>query len=335
METMKDSFNAASAQALNQSNKTFMHIAQEKFTAQSKQNESTLDSKKQLIDQQLNTMSTELGKVEQLIQDIGTERKTQYGALDDQLKQLNQTSSLLQNALADNRSRGQWGERIADDILRISGLIEGVNYSRQDTTKSNTRPDFTFYLPNDKSLNMDSKFPLDNYIKHLEAEADVDKQKFQKAFLTDVKNRVKEIQRRGYISPETVDCVLIFIPNEQVYRYIHEKDNEIIELALEQKVVLCSPLTLYIVLSVIRQAAENFALDQSSREILDILTSIKAEWGKYTKGVTDLGKHLEKAKDAYDALVVTRTRALDRKFASIDEVVNNYRLTSTVNNDEG
>ena len=74
----------------------------------------------------------------------------------------------------------------------------------------------------------------------------------------------------------------IFIPNEQVYRFIYEEDQAIIDNALKQKVIMCSPLTLYIVLAVIRQAAQNFNIEQRSQEIVDVVNDIRKEWEKYT-----------------------------------------------------
>ena len=68
--------------------------------------------------------------------------------------------------------RGQWGERIAEDVLRLSGFLEGVNYLRQHTlTDSGGRPDYTFLMPNGLVMHMDVKFPLDNYLRFLDAES--------------------------------------------------------------------------------------------------------------------------------------------------------------------
>ncbi len=74
--------------------------------------------------------------------------------------------------------------------------------------------DFMFLLLNNLKLNMDVKFPLDNYLKYLETQSEVDKAKYRTAFLNNAKARVKEVTTREYINPDdnTVDCVLLFIP---------------------------------------------------------------------------------------------------------------------------
>ena len=236
------------------------------------------------------------------------------------------TTSSLQTALADNRARGQWGERIAEDILRLLGFVEGVNYVKQATTDDGSRPDFTFHLPNHLSLNMDAKFPLDNYMRYSEADTEADRRSFSDKFLRDVNSRVNEIQKREYIGAETLDCVLIFIPNEQVYRFIHEQDHSIIDSALRQKVILCSPLTLYIVLAVIRQASQNFNIEQQSRQIVAIVNEIRQEWDKYTGEMQTLSNHFQRVYNNLQRLTVTRTRALDRRFDKIEGLLEDNNL---------
>ena len=315
-----------SAEQLKESNQNYLNQLTEKADTQSKAHNKELESKKELIDQRLTDMDVKLGKVEQLVQDLQTDRKAQYSALGQQLQGLTTTTASLQKALADNRARGQWGERMAEDMLNFMGLVEGINYIKQSAIEAGTRPDFTFLFPNQKSLNMDAKFPLDNYLRYIEADNDAERKEFSQKFLRDVNQRVTEIQKRDYIAAGTLDCVLIFIPNEQVYRFIYEEDQRIIDNALKQKVIMCSPLTLYVVLAVIRQAAQNFNIEQRSQEIVDVVNDIRQEWDKYTGQMDKLERRFKGMHDDFHALTGTRTRQLDRKFVKIDNVTKSNEL---------
>ena len=175
-----------SADQLKESNQNYLNQLSEKAAAQTKAHNKELESKKELIDQRLTDMDVKLGKVEQLVQELQTDRKAQYSALGQQLQSLTTTTSSLQKALADNRARGQWGERMAEDMLQFMGLVEGVNYIKQSAIEAGARPDFTFIFPNQKSLNMDAKFPLDNYLRYVEAENDAERKEFSQKFLRDV-----------------------------------------------------------------------------------------------------------------------------------------------------
>jgi DNA recombination protein RmuC len=209
------------------------------------------------------------------------------------------------------------------DILDFIGLVEGINYSEQSQVSDGSeRPDFTFFLPDDKSLNMDVKFPLAHYEKYVAAENDLEKEAEKKAFLKDVRNRVKEVAKRSYINPEggTVDFVLLFIPNESIYAFLNQQDSELIDFSLENKILLCSPITLYAVLSLIRQAVSNFAIEQKAGEMQVQVGVFAKQWIKFIEKLDALGKTLGTVSSHYDELRGTRLRALEKPMDKIKDL---------------
>ncbi len=234
----KEAFAPLSEEALSRSIDTLVKLNK----AQSQLGAKDLESKKALIDQVLEQMSTRLEGVKTLVQGLDKDRAQKFGELAKQLQltseqttELTRTTSLLRKALAGGKARGQWGERMAEDVLRLAGFVENINYLKQNTISSvGTRPDFTFNLPHGLKVNMDVKFPLDNYMRYLETESATDRERFKNAFLSDVKKQSNELVGREYINPEqnTVDYVLMFIPNEQVYAFIQEQDSSIMDQAL-------------------------------------------------------------------------------------------------------
>jgi len=225
--------------------------------------------------------------------------------------------------LANTKVRGQWGERMAEDVLKLAGFIENINYLKEKTIEgAGSRPDFTFFLPGDLKLNMDVKFPLTNYIKFLETEIEPEKVKFRRDFLKDVRARIKEVTSREYINPEqnTVDYVLLFIPNEQVYSFIHEQDSSILDEGLKNRVIFCSPITLYTVLAVIRESVNNFALKRTSNEILSLFGLFKKQWNEFLKKLDILGKRIQDTQNEYELLTTTRRRQLERPLNRIDNL---------------
>ena len=102
--------------------------------------------------------------------------------------------------------------------------------------------------------------------------------------------------------------MLLFIPNEQVYAFIQEQDRTILDDALRNKVVFCSPLTLFAVLAVIRQAVDNFRLSQTTHEILELLQGFEKQWSKFVEQMDKVGRSLKTAANAFDELEGTRRR---------------------------
>jgi DNA recombination protein RmuC len=275
------------------------------------------------------TMTGELARVRDLVRSLERDRHHAFGELTNELQRqhagldaLSEHTRQLRETLASSRVRGQWGERMADDVLRLAGFVEGVNYRRQSTIGGAGRPDYTFLLPKGLVLHMDVKFPLDNYVRYLDATTDRERTAARDQFLRDVRARMKELTARGYLDAreETVDCLLLFIPNESVYSFVHEHDRALLEHALGSKIVLCSPLTLFAVLAVIRQAVDNFRLERTSNEILRLLAEFSVQWEKYTAQLDRVQQRFDGVAKEYAALMTTRHRALQRPLDKIESL---------------
>ncbi|MDO8749940.1 MAG: DNA recombination protein RmuC [Dehalococcoidia bacterium] len=327
-EALRAEFQSLYQEILRQAQEQFLRLADERFKRQSDAGATELEGKKALIDQQLQTMQGELTKVSELMRTLERDREGKFGELAAQLKAVSDQTGILTastqrlgEALANSRARGQWGERMAEDILRLVGLVENVNYRKQvNVAGANSRPDFVFFLPDNRKLNMDVKFPLDNYLRFLGADSGGERGQHLADFLRDVRRRVQEVTNREYINPEqgTVDYVLLFIPNESVYGFIHEHDPDLLDMAMRNKVVCCSPMTLYAVLAVVRQAMDIVALRQASDEIVSHLGRFNAEWAKFTDGLDILGRRIGSAQAAYEQVNGPRRRALERPLDRIE-----------------
>jgi len=344
LERIKDSFGSLSIDALKKSTEEFLKLANSTLGEQSKLNSKQMESKKELIDQTLKNMRGDLGKVEEILQKVEKERKESYGQLAEQLKhsvdqtrRLQETTNQLNTALSHSQVRGQWGERMAEDVLRLAGFLEGVNYLKQKTVEGGAgRPDFTFLLPQDLKVNMDVKFPLDKYLSYLEAESESDKEQYKSQFMRDVRHRIKEVRGKDYINPadNTVDYVIVFIPNEQVYEFINENDRGLLDDALKNKVILSSPLTLYAILAIIRQAVDNFNLEKTAAEILNLLGEFNKQWGLFKEGMDKMGRKIDDARNEFEKLTAARTKKLEKPLQQIENIRSQHQLAIPENDSE-
>jgi len=340
-ERMKDSFGNLSMEALRASSDQFLKLAKDKFDSERQLQSMDIESKKKLIDSQLEKMGTDLEKISRMVNDFEKDREQKFGALERSILETNKntaeltkSTSSLREALASTKQRGQWGERMAEDVLRMAGFVENVNYIKQKVIGSTgEKPDFSFILPKNRVLNMDVKFPFDNYLKSIEAQNETDRDRFRKVFLKDVRARILEITTRAYINPEenTVDYVLLFIPNEHIYSFIHEQDSMIMDESIGKKVILCSPITLFAVLAVIRAAMDNFILEQKSHLIIKLMGQFKNQWDKFSDALEKMGNHIKAVQTDYINLVTTRKNQLEKPLFQIEQL----RIDSAEEPDEG
>jgi DNA recombination protein RmuC len=305
-----------------------------------------LDASKDVIGANLEAvraeMRGELNRLCEIVAALGDASAQRFGEVDASLRShaevaasLASTTRSLHEALANPQARGQWGERMAEDVLRLAGFVENVNYRKQSQLRSaggegTGRPDFTFELPKGHVLHMDVKFPLAAYLRYLGASTDAERADHLKAFLRDVRAKVKDLARRNYHEGEqrSVDYVLLFLPNEQLTGFIHENDPALLDDALGQRVVMCSPLTLFALLGVIRQAFDNFVVEQRSVEILELVGQFGVQWRKYTASTDKLKRHFVSLHNEFDELTTTRERALDRSVRQIEGLREQRELPS-------
>ncbi|MFW6066239.1 MAG: DNA recombination protein RmuC [Planctomycetota bacterium] len=313
--------------AQRQMRETFASLASEALDANTRRlTESTgaeLESKKALIDQSVKAMNERLEQVRQYLQKVEAERKQDLGRLSGSVQSLSQTTGELHKMLASTQRRGAWGERMAEDVLRLAGLQEGVNYVKQAAAQAEQgRPDFTFFLPNDLTANMDVKFPLEHYKSYLDAEDDATRQQQLNRLIQAVRNQIKGFSNRQYIDTKggTVPYVIMFIPAEQVYSLVLEAEPDLIDEALDKQVVLAGPLTLYAMLAVIRQAAEQANIMRTADEVIALLGQFHNQWQRYNEQVDKLGRAIDSTSRAYDELKTTRSNMLEKPLEKIEEL---------------
>ncbi len=290
---------------------------------------SGLNAHRQEVDQVRTDVRAELTRLGQLVHQLGQRSAEQLGRVEQSLRShgevttaLASSTQSLREALASPKTRGQWGERMAEDVLRLAGLVEHVNYEKQTMVEGGRGvPDFTFTLPKGHVLYMDVKFPLAAYLRFLDATTDAERAAHRDTFLRDVRLRVKELADRQYpatSSRPAVDYVLLFLPNETIGSFIHENDPGLVDLALGQKVVICSPLTLFAFLGVIRQAFDNFMIEQTSDEILKLLGNFGVQWTKFAGSLDTVQKRFDTVQREFESLNGTRRRQLERSLHALE-----------------
>lgn len=250
-----------------------------------------------------------------------TELKTALTQHRQQTDELRVSTQQLASVLSNNQQRGDWGERIIEDLLLANGLMEGVHYLKQSRQTSDLRPDITLLLPNDRNVPVDVKFPYAAIQKMADTEGKAAKDILLKQFSSDV--RIKVTKVAAYINPaeKTLDYAILFVPNEMIFSFINQKFPEIVDEALRKRVLIVSPFTFLIVARTIMESYRNFMLSDRLREVVQSVDEFVSEWDKFKDKFTKYGRSLSTLTADYEELTGTRMRQMDRKLDKIE----NYR----------
>jgi DNA recombination protein RmuC len=317
-------------EALKQADERLVTLANEKLGAEKKEIRADLEGKRDEIGRLIKQIQEDLKRVEQ-------DRVGSFKSLETQLvdykevtKQLATSTDNLKRVLSNNQLRGQFGEQVADELLRMSGFTRGVDYIQNiSQEKTDTRPDFTVFLPDKTRINVDAKFPYSNLQHYTEVESTEEKRRYLDLFKQDVKEKVKQVTSRDYIDPEqgTVDFVILFIPNEMIYSFIYDKMNDVWTDAMERKVVMAGPFSLTAILRLIKQSYDNFRYQQNIQSIVGHIKAFEQAFAKWNIGFNKIGERIESLQKEYMAVSTTRTNVLSRR---MDKVLQSGDIPTTV-----
>jgi len=321
-ETIEQRLEDIVPKALMEANDYLVRTARESLTSETKQSRIDLENKRREIERMVKSMDEYLKEAEK-------ERIDSYATLKSSVEesrkiteQLSVSTENLKNVLSDNQVRGQFGERVADDLLKMAGFVKGVDYEfNKQQEGSKTRPDFAVFLPDGTRINVDSKFPYASLQKMSETDDNGMKKKYMKDFERDVKEKIKQVTSRDYINPEdkTVDFVILFIPNEMIFSYVYDKMPEISQEAMENKVILAGPFSFTAILRMIRQSYENFRVQKNIYNIINHVKAFEKEFDNFSGEFYKIGDRISSLQKQYDVVSSTRFNQLVRKIDMVKD----------------
>jgi len=331
-------------ESLKIANEQLVSMANEKLGSEKKEIRTDLENKRSEIERLIKVIQDDLKDSKNNLDKAERDRIGSFSALSKQLEeykkvtdQLSVSTEKLKSVLSNNPMRGQFGEQVAEDLLKMAGFVNGVDYSKQESgTKG--RPDFTVFFPDGAKINVDVKFPYANLQKMSETEDPHEKKKYIDAFKTDIKTKIKEVTTRDYIDPsqKTLDFVVLFIPNEMIFSYIYEKMNDVIVEAINKKVVLAGPFSFTAILRMVKQAYDNFRFQSNLGEIIKQIRTFEVEFHKYSEEFEKIGIKINQLEEQYQKVDSTRTNVLMKTVEKIklnDGNLDNGELIATANVD--
>lgn len=274
-----------------------------------------------LIQNQINevvrTLDTKLGESNKsnvaqfqesarIIRDI-TERLTRLDETNKQVINITDQLKNLQDILKNPKQRGVLGEYYLESVLK-NVLPPGV-YQMQYPFEDGNVVDAVIFM-RDKIIPVDSKFSLENYNRILEAPTQEERERYEKAFAQDLKNRIDETSK--YIRPNenTMEFAFMFIPSEAVYYDLlinkvgamQSNTRDLIKYAAgEKKVMIVSPTTFLAYLQTVLQGLKALQIEESAKEIQKQVGNLMRHLENYESHFTKVGAHLSTTVNAYSS----------------------------------
>jgi len=318
---------SVSQQALKDAQEQLLSMAHEKLGNETTNARRELDHKQEVISGMIGQIRQELVRNQEYLKSNSEHQAASFAAITKELeaykiitKELRGSTEDLKKVLSNNQMRGAFGEQVAENLLRMAGFVIGQDYVFNKMQEhSETRPDFTLFLPDKTRVNIDAKFPYAALVKASSTEDAQEREMHLKQFASDVRQKIKQVTSRDYINPEekTVDFVILFIPNEMIFSFIYDQLNDVWEEAMNKKVILAGPFSFTALLRMIKQAHTNFRYQENIHQVVGMIQKFEQEYEKYDTEFVKIGDRIESLSKQYSEVATTRSKKLGKLFDQI------------------
>ncbi len=242
------------------------------------------------------------------------------GIIDNAHKNLTELTTqvtTLRDVLANKQSRGAFGQARMEAIVQ-DGMPKG-SYAFQHTLSTGKRPDCVVFLPDQRPLCIDAKFPLEAVTALRDARSDEEKKSAAQRLRQDVMKHVSDIAEKYLIAGETQDTALMFVPSESVYAEIHEGFDDIIQKAYRARVVLVSPSLLMLAIQVMQQILKDARMRDAADQIRTEVMNMMGDVERLRDRVSKLGSHFDQVSEDVRQVLISVNK-IGKRAAKIEEL---------------
>jgi len=314
-QKLGNTFSDLSSKLFKDNNEQFLKLAQEKLKQFSIEAQNDLGKKEQAIEHLLKPMRETLEKTEKQLHSIEHDRKEAFGSISKHLESMTETQRLLQDetrnlsqALRRPEVRGQWGELTLKRLVELAGMVQHCDFFEQEHTNTDAgaiRPDMIVRMPGNREIVVDVKTPLDAYLSAVEARSDKERDQFLNHHARKVRERVRELSSKAYWSQfnNSPDFVVLFIPGDQFLSAALDKSPDLLEYALEQKVILATPSSLIALLRAVAYGWNQQSVAENAEQIRILGVDLYKRLNTFTTHLSKVGKQLSSSVDNYNSAI--------------------------------
>jgi len=289
-----------------------------KMKALQESNEKRLEQMQAVVDEKLQkTLETRLAQSFELVSKQLESVQTGLG----EMKSLAADAKSLRNALVNVKERGTYGEVRLEKLL--SDILTPSQYEVNVEIEGGKRVEFAVKLPGNGDepllLPVDSKFPIEDYNRLLDAEDKSEIDESRKALAARIRASAKDIHDKYILPPKTTDFALMFLPTEGLYAEVLRDPALFEELRDKYKVTAVGATTLSAFLSSLQMGFKTLAIEQRSQDVWYTLREVKSEFIKFGGVLEKAHKQIQTADKTLGELVTARTNAINRKLRKVEE----------------
>ena len=301
---------AANANALGAQAQVKM-LTEQLSAAQTQQNNTVrLDEVLSDVKARMNTLTTQSQEAENKRFAAESAIKTQIESMRVGNQSLLEQATKLAGALSNSQTRGKLGETQLEILLESAGLIEGVHFERQESSRSDSadvsRPDITIAIPGGSQIFIDSKFPFHRFLEAVDMEDPDARNDAMALHAKDLLKHVDALAKRDYQGvSNSPDFVVLFAPFESILSESLKADPQLLEKAFSKHVTIATPTTMLALLRTVGYAFSRNDLARNASEIQNLAGELLKRIGSLHSKLSTLGDRIKSTERAFNDVIAT------------------------------
>ncbi|HXG34327.1 MAG TPA: DNA recombination protein RmuC [Bryobacteraceae bacterium] len=305
---MGQKFQALADAALRSSQSTFLEVAKSALETVRAQIAGDLAERHTAMKGVVEPLAAMLERMASQVRELERAREQEFGSLREQVQSLSRETAALASALRSPQARGRWGEITLRRVAELAGMVEYCDFVEQETYGTGDgrrRPDMIVRLAGGRTLAVDAKVPLAAYLEAMEAPDEARRNEALLRHSQQVSRHVEQLASKQYWSQlqPAPEMVVLFLPGDHFLSAALERNPELLEEAVAQKVLLATPMTL---IAILKGAAFGWR-EQRLAENAELIRQVAAQFyervQKWAEYYAEAGRHLERAVQAYNESV--------------------------------
>jgi DNA recombination protein RmuC len=315
-QDVQENFKALAGDVLRTSNEDFSKRAEEIFRAQKELTSAEIDRRSLELSALVAPLGETLKTYQLQLQELESTRMRDYGGIHEALRAVRDqhdavrvvTTNLVTALRASPKTRGRWGEETLRRVMEMSGMVEHCDFETEKHfpgTDDSFRPDAIIHVAGGRTIVVDAKAPVSAYLESIGSQDESERDLLLTRHAKQLRERLTNLSSKSYWEKVggSLDCVVMFVPGDNFVSAAFERDPDLFEDGIKNRVLICTPTTFIALAKAVSYGWRQEKLAQNALEVAKLGKNLYARLATLGDYVSDLGRNINGVADKYNKLV--------------------------------
>jgi DNA recombination protein RmuC len=313
---VQENFKNLAGDVLRTSNEDFSKRAEEIFLKQKELTAAEIDKRSQALSELVGPLGATLALYQEQLRELELSRSKEFGGIHEALRAVRDqhdavrvvTTNLVTALRASPKTRGRWGEETLRRVMEMSGMVEHCDFETEKHyggEDESLRPDAVIHVAGGRTIVVDAKAPVSAYLESIGCQDEAERDVLLTRHAKQLRERLTNLSSKSYWEKVkgSLDCVVMFVPGDNFVSAAFERDPDLFEDGIKNRVLICTPTTFIALAKAVSYGWRQEKLARNALEVARLGKDLYARLAVLGDHVSDLGRNINSAARKYNQLV--------------------------------